>query len=537
MHTAETLREAIDYAKSGHDCMAKCPSHPDNQASLHVRHGDVHPVILTCHAGCSLEEIMEAGGVEMSEILAERDESAAPTNVWTPVRDKGGNFLNASNVYPYHDEDGHLLYEVVRVQIPTGGKTFRQRQPDKTERSGWKWNMDNVRRVLYRLPEVLAAKDAGRTIYLVEGEKDVETLRGKGEVATTMPMGAGAGKWQVEYTKMLEGATVIIIADADATGRAHARVVREQLQKAGCNVTLMEAFDGCKDITDHFNEGHDLSELVVTSPEQTENRILYGADILDIIKRDKTEVKFVVPGILAAGERLMVVGFEGRGKSTFLRQFAVCVAAGLHPFTFNPIDPKKVLFLDAENHPDQVQESWEHLLGLAARQNAFTKRGNLIVIEAWDEELDLTSEEGEAWLIERMHASQPELLVMGPIYNLAAEDVSSHSVVGRLKSTINKARALYSTAVVMEHHAPHKGPNDTARAVRPYGSSTFLKWPDYGYGFKPMEGQDEVYEFEKQRYDRVRGRAYPSHMRNGTPNTDEFPWVPCMVTDEGEVIG
>jgi len=536
VRTADSLSEAIEIAKSGGDCMVKCPAHADNQASLHVRHGDTHPVIMTCHATCSVEDIMAAGGIEISEILAERDESLTPTNVWTPVRDVHGNYLNASNVYPYLDEEGKLLYEVVRVQIPTGGKTFRQRQPDPSERSGWKWNMEGVRRILYRLQEVLAAKDEGRTIYLVEGEKDVETLRSKGEVATTAPM--GAGKWTVEYTKMLEGATIVIIADADATGRAHARTVREQLMRAGCNVTLAEAVDGCKDITDHFKAGHDLTELVVTNPEQEENRILYGADILDIIKRDKTEVKFVVPGVLAAGERLMIVGFEGRGKSTFLRQFAVCVAAGLHPFTFNKIEPKKVLFLDAENHPDQIQESWEHLLGLSARHDAIIRRGNLIVVEAWDEEIDLTSEEGEAWMIERMHATQPELLVMGPIYNLAAEDVSSHAVVGRLKSTINKARALYSTAVVMEHHAPHKGPNDSARAVRPYGSSTFLKWPDYGYGFKPMEElEGEVYEFEKQRYDRVRGRAYPSHMRNGTPNTDEFPWVPCLVTDEGEVVG
>lgn len=537
MHTAETLREAIDYAKSGHDCMAKCPAHNDNQASLHVRHGDIHPVILTCHAQCTLEDILEAGGVEMSEILAERDETLTPTKVWTPVRDVHGNFLNASSVYPYLDEDGKLLYEVVRVQIPTGGKTFRQRQPDTSERSGWKWNMDGVRRILYRLQEVLAAKAEGRTIYLVEGEKDVESLRAKGEVATTSPM--GAGKWQVEYTQMLAGANVIIIADADATGRAHARSVREQLQKAGCSVTLAEAVDGCKDISDHFKAGHDLTELVVTNPEQEDTKILYGADILDIIKRDKSEVKFVIPGILAAGERLMVTGFEGRGKSTFLRQFAVCVATGLHPFMFTKMEACKVLFLDAENHPDQIQTSWEQLLGLSARHDAIIKRGNLTVIEAWDEEIDLTSEEGEAWLIERMHATQPQLLVMGPIYNLASDDVSSHAVVGKLKSTINKARALYSTAVVMEHHAPHKAANDATRSVRPYGSSTFLKWPDYGYGFKPMEGEgyEEVYEFEKIRYDRVRGRDYPTHMRNGKPNTDEFPWVPCIIEDDGRVAG
>jgi replicative DNA helicase len=138
-----------------------------------------------------------------------------------------------------------------------------------------------------------------------------------------------------------------------------------------------------------------------------------------------------------------------------------------------------------------------------------------------------------------MHATRPKLLVMGPIYNLAAEDVSSHSVVGKLKQVINKARALYGTAVVMEHHAPHKGPMDTVRSVRPYGSSTFLKWPDYGYGFRPMEGEredyDELFQFEKIRHNRVRGRVFPEFMRNGKPLTDEFPWMSCNLDNEGNI--
>lgn len=538
MYEAHDLMEAIELAKSGRESMVICPAHADKQASLHVKNGEDHPVIMTCHAKCELVDIMAEAGLDMSLLMAEREETEA-TEVWTPVRERpGGRFLNASNVYPYVDEDSRLLFEVVRVQLPGGGKTFRQRQPDTTERHGWKWNMDGARRVLYRLPEVLRAKDDGSTIYLVEGEKDVETLRNLKEVATTSPM--GAGKWIPEYTKMLAGATVIIIADKDATGRAHARAVREELQKVGCNVTLMETgIDGCKDVTDHIKAGHTLDQLVETMPETEAEKTLYGVDVLDAIKRDRAAVKFVIPGVLSAGERWLVTGLEGRGKSTFLRQVAVCCAAGLHPWEFTTIPPVKTLFIDAENHPDQVQDSWSQLLGLCAHKNAIMKRGNLIIVEAWDDEIDLASEEGEAWLVERMHAERPELLVMGPIYNLSAEDVSSHAVVGRIKQVINKARALYGTAVIMEHHAPHKGPMDTVRSVRPYGSSTFLKWPDYGYGFRPMEGEDmeEVFEFEKLRHPRVRGRKFPTHMRNGKQNTDEFPWMSCFIEDDGTVVG
>ena len=56
----------------------------------------------------------------------------------------------------YTDEHGTLLFEVVRFE-PKG---FRQRRPDGD--GGYLWKLDGVRRVLFRLPAVLAAVAAGR---------------------------------------------------------------------------------------------------------------------------------------------------------------------------------------------------------------------------------------------------------------------------------------------------------------------------------------------------------------------------------------
>ena len=60
--------------------------------------------------------------------------------------------------------------------------------------------------------------------------------------------------------------------------------------------------------------------------------------------------------------------------------------------------------------------------------------------------------------------------------------------------------------------------------MRPYGSSLFLKWPDYGYGLKPTE-DEEVYDLYPFRKPRVRSRAWPEQVRQGHPGTLEFPWV------------
>jgi len=85
--------------------------------------------------------------------------------------------------YSYRDQDGVLLSQVLRFEP----RRFSQRRPDGD--GGWISNLDGVARVLYRYPELLAA-NPDRWVYVVEGEKDVESLAKAGLLATTNPGGA-----------------------------------------------------------------------------------------------------------------------------------------------------------------------------------------------------------------------------------------------------------------------------------------------------------------------------------------------------------
>jgi hypothetical protein len=80
--------------------------------------------------------------------------------------------------YNYVDEAGVLLFEVLRYPV----KRFLQRRPDADADEGWSWKLGDVRRVLYRLPEVIAAAAAGTTVYVVEGEKDADRLAADGHL-------------------------------------------------------------------------------------------------------------------------------------------------------------------------------------------------------------------------------------------------------------------------------------------------------------------------------------------------------------------
>lgn len=165
--------------------------------------------------------------------------------------------------YPYCDENGALLYEVVRIELPGQDKEFRQLNAD-----GY-FGVEGVRRVLYRLPEVLATAQAGGTILVVEGEKDADNLARIGTCATTAAGGAKA-EWLPEYTQALKGASdVVVVADNDEPGKERALRVTAALVSAGIPArAVLPAVDAPKaDVTDHLAAGYgfdDLTPLMAT---------------------------------------------------------------------------------------------------------------------------------------------------------------------------------------------------------------------------------------------------------------------------------
>jgi hypothetical protein len=112
--------------------------------------------------------------------------------------------------------------------------------------------------VPYRLSEVLASP----LVYLVEGEKDVETLRKRDLPATCAPM--GAGKWRDEYNEFLRGKTVIILPDNDEPGRKHALQAASSLHGIATEIVIVELpnLPPKGDVTDFFKNGGTVDEMV-----------------------------------------------------------------------------------------------------------------------------------------------------------------------------------------------------------------------------------------------------------------------------------
>jgi hypothetical protein len=214
--------------------IARCPAHEDRSPSLSISEGEGGRLLLHCHAGCTFDDILHAAAVE-------------------PTKQNGANFNGHAQdntrrsrivaTYNYHDAEGRLAFQVVRF----APKDFRQRRPAraddppdkiKTDRAGhgWIWDTQGVELVPYHLPEILTAN--GRTIWLAEGEKGADALRGLGLVGTCSPR--GAGRWQPAYAPHFAAADVVILPDNDDPGRKHAEAVAAGLRGVAARVRTLE---------------------------------------------------------------------------------------------------------------------------------------------------------------------------------------------------------------------------------------------------------------------------------------------------------
>jgi hypothetical protein len=473
MATNDPLRELVlprleAVRPSGGAFMARCPAHDDGKASLSVATGRDQPVVFHCHAGCDPEDIIAKLGLTWEDLSAPRPERWEAAE-WTPAGP-------ATAVYDYRDERGTLLFQVLR----TATKDFRQRVPDPTAKSGWTWKLGDTRRVLYRLERVIDAVAAGREVWITEGEKDAHTLEALGIVATCNP--GGAGKWRPEYSEFLREAVVTIAADRDEPGHAHARMVRDALAGTAEYVRIVEGTSG-KDITDHVHAGHGLHEVTEIWPGEEPPKTDLAPDLWEFISAADEPYDWIVPHLLERGDRLMLTGFEGLGKSMLTRQMATCIAAGLHPFTFEEIEPHRVLLIDCENSERQSRRKFRELAAASVSHARRVPEGGLRLIHR-PAGIDLTRADDAAWLLERVTAHKPDVLFIGPFYRLHAANMNEELPARKTIAVLDEARVRADCAMVIEAHAGH-GEQGIKRSVRPTGSSLLLRWPEFGFGIVP----------------------------------------------------
>lgn len=346
--------------RSGGHYAARCPAHDDRSPSLSVGPADqFNGAVVKCHTGCRTEQIVEALG------LSARD-------LFDDASDRHRGSVEVAR-YPYTTFEGEVLFEKVR-RFP---KDFR------VTPAGVVGKLASV--PLYRLAEVAHAITAGTTVHVVEGEKDADRLVSLGLVATTNYEGAAKpdqrAKWRREYADQLAGAHVVVVADNDDPGRAHASHWAAQLRAGRCKSVRLVVPTRGKDVSDHLDAGGTLEELAPlasddapddpeaeATAEQTRERLVSGGTfILDTPAHVPALWGSGTGVVWAEGEALVVAGPSGVGKTTVAGQLVRGLVVGGEVLGMPVQRRRRVLYL-AMDRPRQAARALRRTLGDLPRE-------------------------------------------------------------------------------------------------------------------------------------------------------------------------
>ena len=156
------------------------------------------------------------------------------------------NRPHIKDTYDYHDADGKLVYRRARYETGEGEqrlKWFLPWRPDPEHPGQSIPNLEGIRPVLYRLPELrdalaqAATLGLTRWVFEVEGEKAVDYLWEKGLLATTA---GGANDWRPEFAEEFRGHQVVIVADNDEKGRRRTQRVARDCHGIAARVTVLD---------------------------------------------------------------------------------------------------------------------------------------------------------------------------------------------------------------------------------------------------------------------------------------------------------
>lgn len=310
------------------------------------------------------------------------------------------------------------------------------------------------------------------------------------------------------------------------TTEPFAKVLRDNANRRSIRRALTHAQQLLDTDTEPEHVLETLTETLADAPSAQHMDTL-GLD--EVLAMEAEPYKWVIPGMLARRDRLMLTGNEGSGKSFLMAQLALGAAYGVHPFEpgGERYEPQRVLVLDVENdHEHQLSRTW-HTMDTAyrvlRRDDPITPDIRLVKVR----DIDLYSAVEAGEFIRTCVSVMPDLLLMGSLYKLAASSEEHERFARTVQSVVDKVRARTGAAVVIEAHAGH-GFQGNRNNGRPDGSSLWLRWPELGWWMKPMPGQAEkrmrLHEIHRWRGDRIARDQVPGGLRMGGSGA-VLPWV------------
>jgi replicative DNA helicase len=331
-------------------------------------------------------------------------------------------------------------------------------------------------------------------------------------------------------TELTNYFTTRIASEHYGTATYCANAVRDHATRQRVTATITRAYQALTVTSRPVDEV--VAELGVDLEvaEASMNSGMTVIDYTEMIETPEESRPWVLPQMLRTNERLIITGPEGGGKSVLIAQLALGASMGV-----NTLDPKvgiheplRVLMLDVENDRLQIKSNMKKVMPYLNEMSG----GRKPLIE-WVNvrDIDLSDPVERQRVIRLAKERMPQLMYMGSLYKLAPEGEKSDAQFTHVSRTVDRIRAETGTSMLLEAHTGHGMNNDRNGAMRPYGSSMWLRWPEFGMAMIPS--RTKPVRIKHWRGARSDDRTWPAGLKRGA----SLPWVPIGVDEWDALYG
>lgn len=468
-------------------------------------------ILIRCFKGCRAQAVVDALQLQMRDLFtAPRTSNGPPPRVERRI----------VATYDYCAPDGALLYQNVRYEP----KTFRVRRPSGNPADPWIWTLGDVRRVVYRLPELAEQ----RVVYLVEGEKDVDRLWSIGLPATTGA--AGAESWRDEYADQLAAAgvrDVVILPDNDEPGMKYARAATDSLAKRKIRVTLVrlpglppvQPKHGA-DVSDWLDGGHTLEELAAVVHEALEAQdSKLPMPLSRLFSRPPIRPVWLVENLIRERTNGWIGAGAKVGKSYSALDLLLACALG-EPWLGQFAVPRPLTIALIEEEDDEWR-IYDRSMKLCAGRGIAPPDNFHVSIRAG---YRLDDDEALAPLIAWFQDIRPDLIVWDVFNRLHLKDERKPDQIMPVLWKLDQLRNEIGCANLLAHHSRKQGPQGPDMASggqRLRGPSEFWGWAENSLYLSPLKGKGHII-IEPESKDAI-VEPFKAHLEDTGP--DARRWV------------
>jgi hypothetical protein len=475
------------HRQSGSGYSARCPAHPDRNASLSISTGRDGRVLLRCHRGCRADDIVRSIGMTMADLFPPKNGNGQHGYVGAAHRPRP----SAGRAYPTVEQavqataraipgvtDHHMwmypggTYCIARYDTPRG----KQIRPYHHAADGWRVGDPAGPLPLYRHDEIPADAE---TIFVVEGEKCVDLAWSIGLPAVTSSHGSQSAR-RSDWTSIADrDALIVVMPDHDAAGEAYAadvcRIILGATPGARIKIVRLPDLPDGGDIEEYIDARDSMETEAIAgsiialadaapfigpgeipSPEPAADDAqpeLSAVGAGDLLRDYPTLRPPLIDGVLRLTETANMIDAAKGGKTHTAIDLALAVATGRAWLgRYAIVNPGAVLYIDAELHPNTMARRIASICSargifsdeIAGKFDVLSLRGRLKNIF-----------ELRVWLAKHAAGGKYRLIVFDALYRLIPEgiDENSNSDMTRVFNAIDQIGEETGAACLIIHHA------------------------------------------------------------------------------------